>query len=44
MTIIYSEAWGGWQAQAMVKGELVTIINRLSREGAINRLLEIIYA
>ena len=42
MKIQFSEAWGGWQAQAVVNGELRTIINRSSRTSAINRLIEII--
>ena len=43
MKIHYSRAWSGWVAQAMVRGELRTVVNRISREGAINRLIEIIY-
>lgn len=42
MKVHYSEAWQGWQAQAVVNGELRTVINRVSRIEAINRLIEII--
>lgn len=43
MRVQYSKAWGAWQAQEVIKGELVTIFSTVSRESAINKLIKIIY-